>query len=124
MIASTSEFHTIRGLNCHVRSWGDPAGRPLLLLHGWMDNGASFHFFADAFLGDPANAGWRLIAPDWRGFGLSEWATGGTYAYTDYLADLDALFDALELSAPAHILGHSMGGYIACMFAAARPACV
>ncbi|HEY4371829.1 MAG TPA: alpha/beta hydrolase [Burkholderiales bacterium] len=122
MIASNSEFHSLRGLNCHLRSWGDPQGKPLLLLHGWMDNSASFQFFADAFLGDAANAGWRLVAPDWRGFGLSEWATGGTYAYTDYLADLDALVGKLNPQAPLSILGHSMGGYLACMYAAARPA--
>lgn len=122
MIASNSEFHSIRGLNAHVRSWGDPRAKPLLLLHGWMDNSASFQFFADAFFGRAENAGWRLIAPDWRGCGLSEWATAGVYAYTDYLADLDALTAALGLAAPVSILGHSMGGYIACMYAAARPA--
>jgi len=121
MISSTSSFHSLRGLSCHVRQWGAAAGRPLLLLHGWMDNSASFQFFADALLAD-GDAGWRLIAPDWRGFGLSEWAAGGTYAYTDYLADLDALVEALDLGPQVTLLGHSMGGYIACMYAAARPA--
>jgi len=116
MIDSVSSFLTLRGLNCHVRQWGHPDGRPLLLLHGWMDNSASYQFLADAL-----GPGWRLIAPDWRGFGLSEWAPGGSYAYTDYLADLDALVDALKLKPAFDLLGHSLGGYIASMYAAARP---
>jgi pimeloyl-ACP methyl ester carboxylesterase len=116
MIASVSSFLTLRGLNCHLRQWGHPDGRPLLLLHGWMDNSASFQFLADAL-----GPGWHLIAPDWRGFGLSEWAPGGSYAYTDYLADLDALVDALKLKPTFDLLGHSLGGYIASMYAAARP---
>jgi len=121
MNPSTSSFLTLRGLNCHLRHWGADDGRPLLLLHGWMDNSASFQFFADALL-EGEGADWRLIAPDWRGFGLSEWTIGGNYAYTDYLADLAALVDALQLEQPVDVLGHGMGGYIACMYAAARPA--
>jgi pimeloyl-ACP methyl ester carboxylesterase len=116
MIASTSSFLTLRGLNLHVRQWGHPDGRPLLLLHGWMDNSASFQFLADEL-----GSGWRLIAPDWRGFGLSEWSQAGVYAYTDYLADLDALVEKLALPATFSVLGHSLGGFIACMYAAARP---
>lgn len=118
MTPCSSDFLTLRGLNCHVRSWGAPGARPLLLLHGWMDASASFQFFADAFLA--AAPGWRLIAPDWRGFGMSEWAIDGSYAHADYLADLDALVGQMQL-APVTILGHSLGGWIACMYAAARP---
>jgi pimeloyl-ACP methyl ester carboxylesterase len=117
MIPSTSSLVALRGLNHHVRTWGQPGGTPLLLLHGWMDNSASFQFLADAL-----GPGWHLIAPDWRGFGLSQWASGGVYAYTDYLADLDALIHHLGPAAPLQVLGHSLGGYIACMYAAARPA--
>ena len=114
--APASTFVALRGLNCHVRIWGAAGGTPVLLLHGWMDNSASYQFLADAL-----GPGWRLVAPDWRGFGLSEWAPGGVYAYTDYLADFDALIDALQLGPQVCVLGHSLGGYIACMYAAARP---
>ena len=116
MIPSTSRFLELRGLRVHVRSWGESGATPLLLLHGWMDNSASFQFLADAL-----GPGWHLTAPDWRGFGLSEWAPGGVYAYTDYLADLDALVTALDPGAPMQVLGHSLGGYLACMYAAVRP---
>jgi pimeloyl-ACP methyl ester carboxylesterase len=116
MPSSTSQFLSLRGLNSHIRHWGHPDGRPLLLLHGWMDNAASWQFLADAL-----GPGWHLIAPDWRGFGLSEWSTSGVYAYTDYLADLDALVDKLTLPPRVDILGHGLGGYIGCMYAATRP---
>ena len=46
---------------------------------------ASFQFVVDALRGD-----WHVIAPDWRGCGLTAWAPGG-YWFPDYYADLDAL---------------------------------
>ena len=48
-----------------LRCWGDPQAPKLFLLHGWMDVSASFQFLVDALRGD-----WRVIAPDWRGYGL------------------------------------------------------
>lgn len=70
--ASRSEFHPIRGLRYHVRTWGEPGSPSMFLLHGWMDVSASFQFLVDSFTRD-----WRVIAPDWRGFGLSEWQRDG-----------------------------------------------
>jgi pimeloyl-ACP methyl ester carboxylesterase len=60
------------------------------------------------------------VAPDWRGFGRSEWPQQG-YWFPDYLGDLDALLDQLSPAAPARIVGHSMGGNIACTYAGIRP---
>ena len=77
----------IRGLDYHVRSWGEADAPKLFMLHGWMDVGASFQFLVDALQRD-----WHVIAPDWRGFGLSEWSADG-YWFADYIADLDALLD-------------------------------
>lgn len=116
MIQSASSFVELRGLRHHVRTWGEPGGTPLLLLHGWMDNSASFQFLADAL-----GPGWHLTAPDWRGFGLSQWAADGTYAHNDYLADLDALVAYLKPVQPLQVLGHSLGGNIASTYAAVRP---
>lgn len=116
MKSSQSHFHDIRGLRYHVRTWGPAAAPPLVLLHGWMDVGASFQFAVDELQRD-----WFVVAPDWRGFGLTQWATDG-YWFLDYLGDLDALLDIYSPDAPCPIVGHSMGGNIVNLYAGARPA--
>jgi pimeloyl-ACP methyl ester carboxylesterase len=88
---------------------------PVFLLHGWQDTGDTFQFMVDAFKED-----WPLVALDWRGFGRSEWARDG-YWFPDYLADLDALLEQLGLGEPARIVGHSMGGNIASLYAGLKP---
>jgi len=115
MKPSSSEFHDIRGLRYHVRTWGDPRHPGLFLLHGWMDVSASFQFLVDALKRD-----WHVIAPDWRGFGLSAWAREG-YWFPDYYADLDTLLDLYQPGAPVNLVGHSMGGNIASTYAGLRP---
>jgi pimeloyl-ACP methyl ester carboxylesterase len=115
MKTSRSEFHAIRGIRHHVRLWGNADHPKLFLLHGWMDVSASFQFLVDAFKHD-----WLVIAPDWRGFGLSGWTTEG-YWFQDYYADLDALLDIYSPDQPANVAGHSMGGNIACTYTGIRP---
>ena len=115
---SRSEFLPIRTLNYHVRVWGEPTSDqpPLVLLHGWMDVAASYQFVVDALQQDHF-----IIAPDWRGFGLT--ASGGAdcFWYPDYLADLDALLNHYTGATPVNLVGHSMGGNVAMMYAGARP---
>lgn len=115
MKQSESQFHDIRGLRYHVRTWGKPGAPKLFLLHGWMDVSASFQFLVDAFARE-----WHVIAPDWRGFGLTGWAREG-YWFPDYYADLEALLAVYQADAPALLVGHSMGGLIACTYAGLRP---
>ena len=108
----------LRGLDIHLRRWGpEPSGSaaPAFLLHGFQDTGDTFQFLADAFAEDLP-----LVALDWRGFGRSGWAQNG-YWFPDYLADLDALLDRLCPDEPARIIGHSMGGNIASLYAGLRP---
>jgi pimeloyl-ACP methyl ester carboxylesterase len=108
----------LRGLEMHLRRWGPPASahRPALYcLHGWLDCGDTFQFLVDEFAGERP-----VVALDWRGFGQSAWAPDG-YAFTDYLADLDALLELYEPQGPAMLLGHSMGGNVACLYAGVRP---
>ena len=115
MKPSESQFVDIRGLRYHMRSWGTPGAPRLFLLHGWMDVSASFQFLVDCFERD-----WHIIAPDWRGFGLSEWQHGG-YWFPDYYADLDALLDRYQPGEPVNLVGHSLGGNVAIAYAGIRP---
>ena len=88
----------------------------LLLLHGWMDIGASFQLFVDAL-----SSAREVIALDWRGFGDSRAAPCDSYWFYDYYADLDAVIDHILPDAPIDLLGHSMGGNIAMAYAGTCP---
>lgn len=119
---SRSEFLRIRHADYHLRRWGgdDPALPPLVLVHGWMDVSASFQFLVDALLA--RFPGRRIVAPDWRGFGRTRTPPTDGYWFPDYLADLDALLDRIAPDgAPVDLLGHSMGGHAAMLYAGARP---
>jgi pimeloyl-ACP methyl ester carboxylesterase len=118
--ASRSEFVPIRNLNYHVRVWGEPdlARAPLVLVHGWMDVAASWQFMVDAL----EQERW-IVAPDWRGFGLTRAAgpAPDSYWFPDYLADLDALLDHYAPDQAVDLVGHSMGGNVVMVYAGARP---
>jgi pimeloyl-ACP methyl ester carboxylesterase len=115
---SRSEFVPIRNLRYHVRIWGEPApGRtPLVMVHGWMDVSASWQFVVDALGQD-----YYVIAPDWRGYGLTELPQTDSYWFPDYLADLDFLLDHYAPGQPVDLVGHSMGGNIAMLYSGSRP---
>ncbi|KRB70652.1 alpha/beta fold hydrolase [Noviherbaspirillum sp. Root189] len=115
--SSRSRFIDIRGLRYHLREWG-PSGAPqLFMLHGWLDVSASFQFIVDAF-----KKGWHVIAPDWRGCGLSERASGTNgYRFIDFVADLDVIIEVCKTDASVYLVGHSMGANVACHYAGIRP---
>ena len=115
---SRSEFVPIRHLRYHVLQWGTPSPEktPLVMVHGWMDVAASFQFVIDALKDDH----W-IIAPDWRGFGLTETPDVDHFFFPDYLADLDQLLDHYVGERQVHLVGHSMGGHVATLFAGVRP---
>lgn len=115
MKPSRSEFVDIQGLRIHVRRWGTPGAPRIFLLHGWMDCSATFQFLVDALAGE-----WDILAPDWRGFGLSDWQHAN-YLFPQYAVDLEILLDHYSPRTPAILIGHSMGGNIATLFAALRP---
>jgi len=117
-----SSFVPIRTLRYHVRTWGAPGSLPpLVLLHGWMDVGASWQFVVDA-LADAFVQGRHIIAPDWRGFGRTAMpAPCDGYHFADYLADLDRLLDHFAGDRAVDLVGHSMGGNVVMQYAGARP---
>jgi pimeloyl-ACP methyl ester carboxylesterase len=126
---AVSHFTPLRGLRYHAHHWGDASlasaeQPPLVLLHGWMDVGASYQFFVDALAAAEGAKRW-VIAPDWRGFGLTDTPAADCYWFPDYLADLDALLDAVlpaERFGAIDLVGHSMGGNVAMVYAGVRPA--
>jgi pimeloyl-ACP methyl ester carboxylesterase len=63
---------------------------------------------------------YHVIAPDLRGHGDSEWAKGGQYATIDYVLDIAQLLEQLQLF-PITIIGHSLGGAIACLYSGIYP---
>ena len=105
----------MRGLKHCLTWWGEPTDRTIVLLHGFQDCGATWQFLVDCLPEE-----WSLVAPDWRGFGGSEWAPGG-YWFPDYLADLEALLDSLLPNGPARVVSHSMGANIAALYGGIRP---
>ena len=119
---STSTFVSLRGCRYHLLQWGhaDSSEPPLVLAHGWMDVGASWQFMVDA-LSDAFVQERRIIAFDWRGYGLTESPPTASYWFPDYLGDLDALLDILSPGRPIDLVGHSMGGNVVMMYAGVRP---
>jgi pimeloyl-ACP methyl ester carboxylesterase len=98
MKPSESHFLDIRGLRYHVRSWGSQGAPKLFFLHGWMDVSASFQFVVDALRAD-----WHVLAPDWRGYGLTAWTRADSYWYPDYFADLERLLDHFQPDEPVNL---------------------
>jgi pimeloyl-ACP methyl ester carboxylesterase len=109
------EMVTVRGLRHRLTWWGERSAKPVVLLHGWMDCSETFQFLVDSLPPD-----WTCVAPDWRGFGGTEWPVGD-YWFADYFADLEALLDLLSPGEPARLIAHSMGGNVASMYAGIRP---
>jgi pimeloyl-ACP methyl ester carboxylesterase len=110
-----SEHLLARDLRFQLYRWpgADPA--PVVLLHGWGDTAETWQFLVDHL---PQQRTW--IAIDMRGFGRTQRPDDG-YWFPDYLADLDALADQLAPDTPFDLVGHSMGGNIAMLYAGARP---
>lgn len=115
MKASHCEQLDIRGLRYNIRHWGAADAPVVFFLHGWMDSSATFQFVVDALQQE-----WHVIAPDWRGYGQSEWIHR-PYWFPDYYGDLDALLAHYSPDRPARLVGHSMGAAISSPYAGVRP---
>ncbi len=100
-----------------AKTWGDPAHPPLLALHGWLDNAGSFDRLAPLLCDDR-----YVVALDLLGHGHSAHLPAGAwYHYIDYFDQIRATLDHFGW-AQADLLGHSLGGTLASLFAALYPA--
>jgi pimeloyl-ACP methyl ester carboxylesterase len=80
-----------------------------------MDVSASFQFVVDELKRD-----WNIIAPDWRGFGPSQWLHR-PYYFAEHIGDIEAIVERYAPDGKVRLAGHSMGGIIACLYAGIRP---
>jgi pimeloyl-ACP methyl ester carboxylesterase len=105
----TGEFVIADGVRYHYLSVGE--GEPLLLLHGFPENHRSFSLN----WGPLADAGYRVIVPDLKGYGQSDkplpGAPHGDYRMSRVSLEIGALIEALGYER-AHVAGHDWGGII------------
>lgn len=109
-----SEMVSTPGGTLHVRVIG--AGKPVLLLHGFPDSSLGFRELCESL----AARGYRAIAPDLLGYGLSDKPAGlEPYRSSAAVADLAAL--VRWIGSPVTLLGHDWGGTLAYCFASEHP---
>jgi lipase len=100
-------------MKLHVHEWGDPAGSPILCLHGVTSHGGRFRRLAEEVL--PA---YRVLAVDLRGHGHSDWDP--PWDFDAHIGDVLDTLDALGL-VRVDVVGHSFGGRLALELAARHP---
>ena len=105
----------VQGQVFKAQQWGDPNGKPVLALHGWLDNSASYYRLA------PLLEGVNLIAVDMAGHGFSDHRLGaGPYNVWEDVSEIIALADELGWSRFS-LLGHSRGAIISTLTAGTFP---
>lgn len=103
------------GLSLRVLEWGAPSAAPIVMLHGIRGYARTFGPLAQALL-----PGFRTIAWDQRGRGASDWDPAGNYYNDTYVRDIEDVVEHLGLGR-FDLLGHSMGGIAAYVYAATHP---
>jgi lipase len=100
-------------MSLHLHEWGDPDAPPVVCLHGVTAHGARYRQLAQEALPDR-----RVLAPDLRGHGRSEWEP--PWSIAQQLEDLLETLDAAGVGRAAWI-GHSYGGRLLHELAAREP---
>ncbi len=120
MIQPRDKFIDVHGLAIHCLEWGEPGGEPLVLVHGFLDQAASWQSFVRSLQNKIDEPLW-VVAPDCRGHGDSGWVgAGGYYHFPDYVFDLDSVIRALGVER-FKLIGHSMGGTISFLYSGTFP---
>jgi pimeloyl-ACP methyl ester carboxylesterase len=115
IVGPTSHYYYSQRLKLHYVDWGNTDKPPLLLIHGGRDHARNWDWVAEQLRDE-----YHILAPDLRGHGDSEWARGSQYALIDYVLDIAQLLEQLRLF-PITIIGHSLGGGIACQYSGIYP---
>lgn len=98
------------------KAWGDPKGRPILALHGWLDNAATFDGLVPLL-----PEGYRLVSVDQPGHGFSShYPAGMQYKLSDAFTFIRRVLEHLQWE-KATLLGHSMGGGTSLWYTAMFP---
>ena len=113
--APEARTYVSQGLRLHYTDWGNESAPPLILVHGGLDQSRSWDAMARAL-----RATFHIVAPDLRGHGDSDWATGSSYSLSDHVYDLTCLIKSAGLEQVA-IVSHSMGGMVSLTYAGAFP---
>jgi pimeloyl-ACP methyl ester carboxylesterase len=110
----TSEIWVDGADGARLRVFDTGQGPTCLLLHGFGEGGFVWHDLTRELALSA-----RVLAPDLRGHGGSDWTGAGSYKFSDYVADVDGMYD--RLAGPGTVLiGHSLGAAIALQIASAR----
>ena len=115
IVVATTQTIAVRGVNLHVTEEGE--GPAVILLHGFPDSARVWRHQIPAL----STAGFRVVAPDLRGFGRSDKPEGvGDYALKHHIGDITGLLDALGID-DAAVVGHDWGASIGWSLAAFVP---
>ena len=107
-------------LKLNVLQWGstnddDPV---IVLVHGIQDHARTWDALVERVQEWPQS--YRIIAPDLRGHGDSQWVRGSGYQYLDHVYDLYHVIRE-RTAKPVTLIGHSLGGAITALFAGIFP---
>ncbi len=103
-----SRFTVVDGVRLHYQEFGAPNAPALVLLHGYCSSSYTWKDVAEPL----ATAGYRVIAPDLKGFGFSEKPADRRYHVQDHAQLVIGLLDRLGIEAPT-LVGNSFGGAVA-----------
>jgi pimeloyl-ACP methyl ester carboxylesterase len=115
LVQPVDRYVFLNGLRFHYLDWGTEGKQAMLLLHGFTTMAHAWDFFAP-----PLRERYHIVALDQRGHGDSQWAEDAAYTTEAHLVDIAGFVDALKLG-DLVLVGHSMGGRNAIMYAACFP---